>query len=240
MRFDNANSIRSDLLQEMKYGEYSRMKRLPKEIDLAKKYGISRNHLREVLTQLEMEGFITRIHGVGTLINRHVINVKNRMDIETEFLEIIQQNGHSAKVSNVRMQVETADAHIASKLQIKKGTEVVRVCRTCEADGKTAIYCEDVFEKRLIKQTYKKKDLEPPIFHFLKKICGVEAYMDLTQLHAVLADEFVAKELGIPLGTPLLKMEEVDYDLEGNIIFYSDQYFMDQYFEQTVLRKKFT
>jgi len=33
-------------------------------------------------------------------------------------------------------------------------------------------------------------------------------------------------------------MEEVDYDIDGNIIFYSRQYFINEAFEQTVLRKK--
>ena len=62
--------------------------------------------------------------------------------------------------------------------------------------------------------------------------------MDLTQLHAVLSDEKVSDALEINIGTPLLNMEEVDYDIDGNIVFYSSQYFIDEYFEQTVLRKK--
>ena len=62
--------------------------------------------------------------------------------------------------------------------------------------------------------------------------------MDLTQLHAVAADQTVAEALQVPEGTPLLNMEEVDYDMEGNIVFFSSQYFIDEVFEQTVLRKK--
>ena len=33
-------------------------------------------------------------------------------------------------------------------------------------------------------------------------------------------------------------MEEVDYDIDGNIVFYSRQYFANGMFEQTVLRKR--
>ena len=62
--------------------------------------------------------------------------------------------------------------------------------------------------------------------------------MDLTQLHAVLSDEKVSEVLEIPVGSPVLNMEEIDYDIWGNIVFYSSQYFVDEYFEQTVLRKK--
>ena len=64
------------------------------------------------------------------------------------------------------------------------------------------------------------------------------AYMDLTELHAVSANETIAEMLQIPLGTPVLNMEEVDFDIDGNVVFYSAQYFVDELFKQTVLRKK--
>ncbi|MEE1031499.1 MAG: GntR family transcriptional regulator [Ruminococcus sp.] len=238
MKIDYSNQIRKELLQEMKTGVFSKSEKLPRELELAKHFGISRNHLREVLAQLEREGFITRIHGVGTIINHHVLQVKNRMDIEVEFLDIIRQSGYQSNVSSIHMQEEKANKYIAEKLQIAEDTDVIRVCRVCTANDRPAIYCEDVFEKRLIKETYTLKDLEPPIFHFLKKYCDVETYMDLTQLHAVLASEIVACALQIPEGTPLLNMEEIDYDISGNIVFYSNQYFVENIFEQTVLRKK--
>ena len=53
-----------------------------------------------------------------------------------------------------------------------------------------------------------------------------------------MADEHLAKILQVPVGTLLMNMEEVDYDMEGNIVFFSSQYFIDEVFEQTVLRKK--
>ena len=238
MKRDYSNLIRVKLLREMKTGEFSECDKLPRELELAKQFGVSRTHLREVLAQLEREGFITRMHGVGTIINRHVMKVKNRMDIEVEFLDIIRQNGYLPKVDQIHIQTELADSFIAEKLQIPEKTEVMRVSRVCTADGKPALYCEDVFEKRLINEEYTLKDFELPIFHFLKKCCYVEASMDLTQLHAVLSDEKVSEVLEIPVGSPVLNMEEIDYDIWGNIVFYSSQYFVDEYFEQTVLRKK--
>ena len=238
MSFDASKEIRQKLIYEMREGKYSGEEKLPRETVLATEFGISRNHLRDVLAQLEREGFITRRHGVGTVINHHVIKVKNRMDIEAEFLDIIRQNGHEAAVSHVSFSEEAADRFVSEKLKISEGEPILRVCRICTADGRPAIYCEDIVEKRLIKREYDRKDFEPPIFYFLQKFCDIEAYMDLTQLHAVVADEKVADALEVAKNTPLLNMEEIDYDIDGNIIFYSSQYFIDDIFEQTVLRKK--
>ena len=103
-------TIRSQLLADMKDGAYASCERLPRESVLAEKLGISRTQLRDILASLEREGFITRRHGVGTIINRHVLNVQTRMDIEVEFLDMIRQSGHEPAVAFVRVSDGTADA----------------------------------------------------------------------------------------------------------------------------------
>ena len=210
----DVKNIRTQLLYEMKAGIFSECSRLPRETELSEQLGISRTQLRDTLADLEREGFITRRHGVGTVINRHVLQVKNRMDIETEFLNIIRQSGYEPGVFFICQQEERADKYIAEKLEIPEGTPVVRISRLCTADGKPAIYCEDVLDKRFITGEYTMQDLEAPIFHFLQKFCGISAYMDLTELHAVIADERLAEILDVPVGTPLLNMEETDFDIE--------------------------
>lgn len=235
---DKTRNICTQLLNEMKDGLFAECSRLPRETELSEKLGISRTQLRDVLSELEREGFITRRHGVGTLINRHVLQVKNRMDIETEFSDIIKQSGYQPETVGIRTWEKKAGEYIAEKLKISDDTDVVWVSRICKADGKPAIYCEDVFEKQRIKGAYTDEDLFLPLFQFLKKFCDVNAYMDLTELHAVAAKGVVAEALEIPIGTPLLNMEEVDFDIEGKPVLYSSHYFVEGLFQQTVLRKK--
>ena len=234
----SAKTVKEEILAEIRNGIFAGAERLPRETVLSEKLGISRTQLRDVLAALEQEGFITRRLGVGTVINRHVLNVKSRMDIEAEILDIIRNNGYEASVVFLDAVEEKADEILSKKLEITPGTKVIRVSKVCMADGKPALYFQDVFDKSIIKKKYSKKDLESPIFHFLKDKCDIEVYMDLTQLHAVLADDNIGKVLGISAGTPLLNMEEVDYDIEGKAVFYSRQFFIDGLFEQTVLRKR--
>lgn len=237
MKLDYSNMIRLKLLRELKNGKYAACARLPRETVLAEELEISRNHLRDVLAQLEREGFITRIHGVGTIINRHVLKVNYRMDIEIEFFDIIRQNGYQPGISMIHIQEMQADSEVAEKLQVPESTEVICVSRVCTADGKPAIYCEDILKKNLVKEAYEESDFEFPIFHFLKKRCYVDSYLDLTEIHPVLADEEISKLLEVSVGSPLLNMKEIDYDIDGNVIFYSRQYFVDEFFSHTVMRK---
>lgn len=233
-----AKTIRAQLLVSMREGEYAACERLPRESVLAEKLGISRTQLRDILASLEREGFITRRHGVGTIINRHVLNVPSRIDIEVEFLDMIRQSGFTPAVASVRVSEGTADAKIAGQLHIPEGAPIIRIARLCTADGRPAIYCEDVLDKALAKGDYTIKDLKLPVFHFLQQFCGVYPYLDLTDLRPVVADDALAEIFQVPAGTPLLHMDEVDFDIDGKPVFCSSEYFVDGIFRHTVMRKK--
>lgn len=233
-----SKTIRTQLLAAMRSGPYANCQRLPRESVLAEKMGISRTQLRDILASLEREGFITRRHGVGTIINRHVLDVPTRVDIELEFLDMIRQSGCKPAVAFVRVSDGTADEKVARQLQLPVGTPIIRIARLCTADGRPAIYCEDIVEKALAKGNYTIKDFKLPVFHFLQQFCGIIPYMDLTDVRPAAADAALAEVFGVPIGTPLLNMDEVDFDIDGKPVFCSNEYFIDGIFKLTVMRKK--
>ena len=63
-------------------------------------------------------------------------------------------------------------------------------------------------------------------------------YLDLTDVRPAAADAALAEIFQVPMGTPLLNMEEVDYDIDGRPVFCSSEYFVDGIFRHTVMRKK--
>lgn len=235
---DSPKSIRAQLLTAMRVGEYAHCDRLPRESVLSEKLGISRTQLRDILASLDREGFITRRHGVGTIINRHVLGAQARMDIEVEFMDMIRQSGHAPGVAFVRAMEGAADEKTAIQLNLPMGTPVLRIARLCTADGRPAIYCEDTVERARVRREYTEAELRQSIFGFLQSVCGLSSYLDLTDLRPVVADRALADIFQVPQGTPLLSMDEVDYDIDGVPVFASREYFADGIFRHTVLRKK--
>ena len=73
---------------------------------------------------------------------------------------------------------------------------------------------------------------------FLQRFCGIYPYLDLTDVRPAAADAALAELFQVPMGTPLLNMEEVDYDIDGRPVFCSSEYFVDGIFRHTVMRKK--
>ena len=53
-----------------------------------------------------------------------------------------------------------------------------------------------------------------------------------------MADAALAEIFQIPMGSPLLNMDEVDFDIDGKPVFCSTEYFVDGIFRHTVMRKK--
>lgn len=235
---NESKTIRAQLLCAMKEGEFSKCGRLPRESLLSEQLGISRTQLRDILASLEREGFITRRHGVGTIINRHVLSVPARMDIEVEFMDMIRQSGYAPAVAFSRVSEDTADAFVSAQLGIPAGTPVLRFSRLCTANGRPAIYCEDTVEKARVREGYTEDDLKQSIFSFLQRYSDLSSYLDLTDLKPVVADEALAEIFQTQVGTPLLNMREVDYDIEGHPVFCSNEYFADGIFRHTVMRKK--
>ena len=60
--------LRLKLIEEMRTGRFSDCDRLPRETVLSEQYGISRTHLRDILAQLEREGFIENFTGKGCFV----------------------------------------------------------------------------------------------------------------------------------------------------------------------------
>ena len=91
------------LSQKIKYALFENIKesihgnellKLPKEEVLAQQLGVSRNGLRDVLTVLEEEGYISRRRSKGTIVNPKIVNSTCRLDLETELTQMIAEEGY--------------------------------------------------------------------------------------------------------------------------------------------------
>lgn len=229
------------LLHEIQNGDFKDKDSLPPELELAERFSVSRNMVRECLTRLEREGWVIRKHGVGTLINKSVVNAGTRLDFNYELSQTLEMNGKHAETALVNSRIEPASEEVAAQLKINKGDEVLRVSRLIKANGKPAIFCIDYIAKKLIvNSNYQQEDLEPPIFTFLSKFCGGAAVeTNLAELRALPATEEVAQALEIPQACGLLYLSEVGYSLRSNPLLYSEEYFMDRVIHHMIVRKKF-
>lgn len=235
---EEQKNYRLILLEEMRTGMYANSHRLPPEVEIGKQFGISRTMVRDVLSILEQEGYVTRKQGIGTLINHNVLNLPNRIDIEKEFLEMVRSYGYEASVRDIQMTLVEAE-EAAVKLKVSKGTKFIKSVRTILADGKPAIYVEDFVAESLIKTPeYEMEESPTPIFGFLEKYCNTEVYLDLSEVKAINADQRISRILEIEKGEAIVYIDEVGYNMEGQPVLYSKEYYGNGIFQHMIMRKK--
>lgn len=231
--------VRKILLQKMKEGAFASSSRLPSEAKLAENLGVSRSVIRDVLALFETKGFITRRRGIGTVINHHVLNVATRLDLEQEFLDLIAARGYTPRISYVNVYDRRADQKACHHLKLKIGEDIYAVERLVLADGIPAIYCIDSFSKKLIvEKDYDESELKAPIFQFLKKRCHLSIINDLTEIIPICVDEHLSRIMDIPVGKPILHLDEVGYDIEQEPVLWSQEYHRADLLHYTLLRSK--
>ena len=182
-----SEEITQRLLHEIREGCYANCRKLPPELTLAKEMGVSRTLIRDCLSALEREGFISRKHGVGTIVNQHILNATTRMDLEKEFLEMVSDAGYVSDMKIERIDKIPAEKEVAAKLHIEEGDLVLISERLVTADGRPAIYCMDHIAEANTKEGYDIRLLKEPVFKFIEQCCEQEIYMDLTEIRAVAA-----------------------------------------------------
>lgn len=227
------------LIQAIKTGKYSNYPKLPPEVEIAQDIGVSRTLIRDCLMTLEREGIVSRKLGIGTVINKHVLDVITRMDLEVEFFEMVEEAGYKAELSYFKVEEIKADKNMAKKLEINEKDIVIRTEKIITADNKPAIYCIDHFPKSIIiNKSPDFESLKKSIFIFFRKYCNVDVYMDLTEVEAIAVNKSIEDKLEIKKGTPIVYMDEIGYSFKGKVILYSKEYYANKIFKHTVLRKK--
>lgn len=87
-------------------------------MELASDLGVSRTVVRDALSELERDGYLERVRGIGTLVNRDVVQLKNRMDQKLEFYKMIRAIGKEPRSDNLSVTREIASPALAEKLQL--------------------------------------------------------------------------------------------------------------------------
>ena len=70
-----SQQIAAQLLAELRTGCYAACRRLPAEVELASRLGVSRTVIRDALAELEREGYVERVRGIGTVVNLSLIHI---------------------------------------------------------------------------------------------------------------------------------------------------------------------
>lgn len=227
------------LIKELTGGIFSASERLPSEVELAERLGVSRTVIRDALSDLEREGLIERVRGIGTVINRDIVNLNSRLDLKFEYNELIAATGYRPVTDSILLRVELADDELAEKLQLDSGAEVIVCEKRVLAGDIPVIYSIDYLPLALFDgMNYTDIDWAMSIFDILDRYCGLTIVTDIAKVYATNASPAVRQKLRVKDGDALMLLDEVGYCKLSRPVMRSFEYYTN-FFEFTILRKKF-
>ena len=200
--------------------EYKNGKPLPKEVELANRFGVSRNTIRQATNKLEHEGLITRKKGVGTFVTSH--GLSTQLSQWHSFTMEMMEKGIPFQNLEVKASWTKADSKTAGFFRIRKGSKILLLNRLRAIDDEPVVYFESYFHPRIALD--EKEDFSQPLYQLLEEKFDIVVVRSKEHIRAQLAGT-MAKKLCIPAGDPMLVRERFVYDpgdrpVEYNIGFY--------------------
>ena len=214
-------SIYEELKKEINEGKYPVGQPFLTEPELQEKYGVSRITVRHALQLLVDEGFIKRIHGVGTI----VLSTKVLLLLQTllSFSEENKLQSNHSELISLNTSLE-ANEVLCSKLDLPKGAEVGKHERLRYVDdqciGFQRVYCPSYID-------LKEKDLADK-HASLYQIMRSQGFIVTTAqetIESVVSDEELSNLLKIEMNTPLLYVERLTKDHKNRLVEYAEIYY---------------
>jgi GntR family transcriptional regulator len=205
--------IRDALHARILDGTYPPGTRLPTEHALCASHGVSRITIRQALERLRQEGWVEKIHGQGTFVQKSRA-VQNIGALQS-FSEAMTPLGHRVSNRVASARVVRINSELANRLQLGAVSHLAEVQRVRMLDGAAVSFevsyaAHDVGE-RLIAADLEHRD----IFHVIEQDCGVRiGHADLSIRSMPACDE-VALALSVERGSSLLGIERLVYSRDG-------------------------
>ena len=201
--------IIEDMKQKIVSGTLEEGAKLLNEVDLAKRYGVSRQTLRQAIAELVSAGLLVRVRGLGTFVRRSVI--VDDADAFTVFSDFAVESDLWSELVSVKLVMPSAQ--VTTDVRLDAGARVHEVVL------RRVTRCGPVAERTL----YIPEPLIPRLAEFLTSR-PLESVLDELHLRPVAAiQRFQALKcsreqaalLGMPEGDPVLVWEGTLYTVEG-------------------------
>ena len=202
--------IKALIVQSLQSGEWKPGELIPSEVELAVRYKVSQGTVRKAIDELSAENLVVRRQGKGTFVATH-----HEARVQFRFLKLMPDAGEAHPPENQIVDVKRlrGPAEVARVLDIKSGDSVVCIKRVQIFDGVPTILEEIWLPGAPFKGLTAERlaEYKGPMYGLFETEFGTQMIRATEKLKAAIADEAVATQLGISVGTPVLNVERVAF-----------------------------
>ena len=214
--------------------EYQEGAFFPKEVDLSKRLGISRNTLRQATNKLVNEGLLIRKKGVGTTVAKR--NVITHLENWHSFTQEMNEQGISFQNFDIRVEKIIPIEKVSDFLKLKDNESVVKLIRLRGTEKGPFVYFESFFHPRIgLNGT---EDFTKPLYELLENEYNTVPVKSEEIISAQLANDQIAEYLNIQPKSPVLVRERFVYDPGDRPIEYNIGYYRADKFSYSIVIRR--
>ena len=208
---------------------------LPSEEQLSKALGTSKNTLREALAELNTQGIISKVHGVGNVVMYSALKTTFRIDADSDFVQILLKAGYAPSILHSQVEVvETApESAFFPAGQYLHYTELIFADKAVACQSQIYIPHGEGAVFSPVKPI-------PNMFDFVEKYTGSSVVHSIVKYIPALCGTDTARCFLAEPGAPVISWQETCYDLEDEANCYAQVFFNPAIFVPAMVRKEFS
>lgn len=209
-----------ELLRDwIKQGKWKAGDQLPGEHELCATFDVSRPVIRQALSELTLEGVVTREKGKGTFVSGSKIK-EGLVQRLTGFYQDMTAQGYTPVTQVLVQDVIPATAEIASHLNLAMGDKVIKIERLRSIQDEPIVLVTTFIPLDLCPALQYEDLSYQSLYSFLEKSCNVTIAYGRRMVEAVPASKYVADLLNVRKGAPLIMLDSVSYASDGTPVEY--------------------
>jgi DNA-binding GntR family transcriptional regulator len=233
-----SEEVRHQLRTQLVDGTYKVGDKLPSEFDLAEQWAVSRPTLREILSGLERDGLVRRVHGVGTFVAAPEKRVHSALDLDIGVTEGLKTSDVSSEVSVVVRDTRPMPGWMADKLGLDGRATGFWVERIVYIEGEPAVQVVDVIPSEILEEAGDPVYDGGSVYAFLENSCRLRLSGGSAEIVPVLPQAAIARQLRCARSLPLIRLEQIEYARSGRAVLFSQEHYVPGIFTLTVHRER--
>ncbi len=199
-------------MEEKNYGD-----RLPSERELCNIYNMSRTTVRQAMYELELGGYITKVHGKGTFVAKPV-QEKNDLSHYYSFTAKTLEQNKVPRAEILEFHIEAANKSVLKGLELEEGERVIRFDRLRLADEIPMMLETTFIPKDISPDLTREMLMQTPLYEILEKKNNQYIVKVVEHLSAGNLSPKQAQALGLQAGLACLKITRYSYNAAGRVV----------------------
>lgn len=205
--------LKDILREQIRSGDWAPGERIPSETEIREHFPVSRATVRQALAELEQEGLLIRQQGRGTFVRKPKIewNLRNLYS----FTEDLTARGLHPETRLLIFEIVLHKTIAREVFGLPEKEPLIKLVRLRLGAGDPLMLETTYLPERFVPGLAEEEVRTHGLYALLEKKYGMRLGRAMESFEPILADEFSAKILEVPRGSPALYLERVGSLADG-------------------------